>query len=101
MSVLPLKPSLPRAGWIALTRREIGYGLQFFAVGLVIGNFLGVGFGQLTDEVFWIQLILTGLLLLGSWLVRFKAGEAIWIQPVVIGLILLLMWMLFRRIHGH
>jgi hypothetical protein len=101
MSIISLKQGLAQDKWAGPTRREIGYGLQFFAVGLFIGNFLGFGYGHLTDELFWIQLVMTGLLLLGSWMIRSKAGEVIWIQLAVIGLILLGTWMMFRHIHGH
>jgi hypothetical protein len=101
MSIISLEQRLTQDGWVVPTRREIGYGLQFFAFGLFIGNFLGVGYGHIRDEVFWIQLMFTGLLLLGSWLIRFKAGKVIWIQLALIGLTLLIMWMLVRHIRGH
>jgi uncharacterized membrane-anchored protein YitT (DUF2179 family) len=101
MSFISIKQHLASDKWLVPNRREIGIGLQFFAVGLIVGNVLGIGYGHQTDEVFWIQLSVTGLFLVGSWMTRHKAGEVIWIQLVVIGLILLVTWTMFRHMRGH
>jgi hypothetical protein len=52
-----------------LTRRELGYGLQLFALGLV----LGAG-GRLVGQHWFLAVILC-LMVAGGWMIRSRAHE--------------------------
>jgi hypothetical protein len=53
-----------------LTRRELGYGLQLFALGLV----LGAGNSRTVGQHWFLALILC-LTLVGGWMIRSQAHE--------------------------
>jgi hypothetical protein len=70
MSFLSLKQRLTKDRWIGLTRREIGYGMQFLAVGLAIGYGLGHIYGRLPEQLGWLPIIVIGLILVGGRIIR-------------------------------
>jgi len=53
-----------------LTRRELGYGLQLFALGLV----LGAGNGHIVGQHWFLAVILC-LMVAGGWMIRSRADK--------------------------
>ena len=53
-----------------LTRRELGYGLQLFALGLVFGAWNGHIVGQ-----HWFLAVILCLMLVGGWMIRSHADK--------------------------
>ena len=61
---------LLRDGQLAPDRRELGYGLQLFALGLV----LGTGDGRIVGQHWFLAVILC-LTVVGGWMIRSQADK--------------------------
>ena len=70
MSHFSLKPLLLRDGQLAPDRRELGYGLQLFALGLV----LGAGNGHIVGQDWFLAIILC-LMVAGGWMIRSRTNN--------------------------
>jgi hypothetical protein len=73
MSFLFSKKRLIEDKWMAPTRREIGYGMQFLAVGLSVGYAWGVAYGNFSAQSNWFPFVFIGLILVGGRLIRSKS----------------------------